>query len=205
MLCSCAAAGRAVQHQQMARPRPLEASTFIILLGTLLAYHGGVEARAPYRSRHAQTPSPAWLPRRFYGESAATTADTVPCEGQTAQEHLRESSLSVLRVAAVLRGGRSMGQQSGTQDEKSEGNELAEEGHDEEAGGEDEEEQEQEEQEEVVLYDEREVEWMMQQLCMYQTRTALISKPLAAKVCTSLNTYLYVAKHLCFSKRLARR
>lgn len=32
------------------------------------------------------------------------------------------------------------------------------------------------------LYDDRAVEWMMQQLCMYQTRMALISKPLAAKV-----------------------
>lgn len=31
-------------------------------------------------------------------------------------------------------------------------------------------------------YDDRAVEWMMQQLCMYQTRMALISKPLAAKV-----------------------
>lgn len=44
-------------------------------------------------------------------------------------------------------------------------------------GGEDEEEFE------PVLYDEKAVEWMMQQLCMYQTRTALISNPLAAKVC----------------------
>eukprot|EP00904_Undaria_pinnatifida_P013179 jgi/Undpi1/8992/HiC_scaffold_26.g11453.m1 len=42
-------------------------------------------------------------------------------------------------------------------------------------GGEDEEEFE------PVLYDEKAVEWMMQQLCMYQTRTALISNPLAAK------------------------
>ncbi|CAM9862592.1 unnamed protein product [Ectocarpus fasciculatus] len=46
-------------------------------------------------------------------------------------------------------------------------------------GGED---QEQEEEEvEPVLYDEKAVEWMMQQLCMYQTRTALISNPLADK------------------------
>lgn len=37
-------------------------------------------------------------------------------------------------------------------------------------------------EEEAVLYDEKAVEWMMQQLCMYQTRTALISNPLAAKV-----------------------
>lgn len=41
---------------------------------------------------------------------------------------------------------------------------------------------EEEDEEEIVLYDEKAVEWMMQQLCMYQTRTALISKPLAAKV-----------------------
>lgn len=44
------------------------------------------------------------------------------------------------------------------------------------------EEDEEEEEEEAVLYDEKAVEWMMQQLCMYQTRTALISNPLAAKV-----------------------
>lgn len=42
--------------------------------------------------------------------------------------------------------------------------------------------QEEDDEEEVVLYDEKAVEWMMQQLCMYQTRTALISNPLAAKV-----------------------
>lgn len=36
--------------------------------------------------------------------------------------------------------------------------------------------------EEAVDYDEKAVEWMMQQLCMYQTRTALISRPLAEKV-----------------------
>lgn len=41
--------------------------------------------------------------------------------------------------------------------------------------------QEEDDEEEVVLYDEKAVEWMMQQLCMYQTRTALISNPLAAK------------------------
>lgn len=39
-----------------------------------------------------------------------------------------------------------------------------------------------EEEEGKVEYDEKAVDWMMQQLCMYQTRTALISKPLAAKV-----------------------
>lgn len=42
--------------------------------------------------------------------------------------------------------------------------------------------EDEQEEEEAVLYDEKAVEWMMQQLCMYQTRTALISNPLAAKV-----------------------
>lgn len=42
--------------------------------------------------------------------------------------------------------------------------------------------EQEDDEEEVVLYDEKAVEWMMQQLCMYQTRTALISNPLAAKV-----------------------
>ncbi|CAM9227215.1 unnamed protein product [Hapterophycus canaliculatus] len=46
--------------------------------------------------------------------------------------------------------------------------------------GQEDEEKEEEEKEEV-LYDEKAVEWMMQQLCMYQTRIALISNPLAAK------------------------
>lgn len=44
------------------------------------------------------------------------------------------------------------------------------------------EDEQEDDEEEVVLYDEKAVEWMMQQLCMYQTRTALISNPLAAKV-----------------------
>lgn len=43
------------------------------------------------------------------------------------------------------------------------------------------EDEQEDDEEEVVLYDEKAVEWMMQQLCMYQTRTALISNPLAAK------------------------
>ncbi|CBJ27241.1 conserved unknown protein [Ectocarpus siliculosus] len=71
-----------------------------------------------------------------------------------------------------------MRQTAGEKDEESQ----EEEDEDEETmtGGEEDEEQEEEEVE-PVLYDEKAVEWMMHQLCMYQTRTALISNPLAEK------------------------
>lgn len=62
------------------------------------------------------------------------------------------------------------------------GDELQEKDEEDEEEVLEEEEDEDEDEEEVVLYDEKAVEWMMQQLCMYQTRTALISSPLAAKV-----------------------
>eukprot|EP00752_Nemacystus_decipiens_P011033 g9802.t1 len=82
-----------------------------------------------------------------------------------------------MRIATVLRGGRSMRQsRTGDDDSKEQKNDQED-----EEGALGEEEEEDEEEDEVVLYDEKAVEWMMQQLCMYQTRTALISSPLAAK------------------------
>lgn len=94
------------------------------------------------------------------------------------RDEAQQQSLG-MRIATVLRGGRSM-RQSRAGDEEIEDQENDEQ--DEEVLGEAEEEEEGEEEEELVPYDEEAVEWMMQQLCMYQTRVALISNPLAAKV-----------------------
>ncbi|CAM9697441.1 unnamed protein product [Ectocarpus sp. 8 AP-2014] len=176
----------------MARPRPVETSTFVLVLGTLLAGRGGIEAVAPFQSRHVQHTrrgAAGWAHRRggaaAEAAAAAVAAELAPCEKKeamttTTTTPLRggvQQSLGV-KITAALRGGRSMRQTAREEDEESE----EEEEEDEEMmiGGEDDEEQEAEEVE-PVLYDEKAVEWMMQQLCMYQTRTALISNPLADK------------------------
>lgn len=123
--------------------------------------------------------------------AAGTTAELVPCERGFKEAMTTRTTPSSpggmkqsvgVTIAAALRGGRSM-RQSGAADEVD--NSFEEEVGEEkgEHGGEDQEQQEEgEEDEEVVQYDGKAVEWMMQQLCMYQTRTALISNPLAAKV-----------------------
>ncbi|CAM9110709.1 unnamed protein product [Ectocarpus sp. 4 AP-2014] len=73
-----------------------------------------------------------------------------------------------------------MRQTAGEEDEESQEDEDEVEDEEMMTGGAEDDEQEAEEVE-PVLYDEKAVEWMMQQLCMYQTRTALISNPLAEK------------------------
>lgn len=79
---------------------------------------------------------------------------------------------SANRIAALLRGGQSSrcAVADGTLQDR-EGEEMKVKVEAEGAPG-----------DEGVEYDEKAVEWMMQQLCMYQTRTALISGPLAVKV-----------------------
>lgn len=79
------------------------------------------------------------------------------------------------RIAVELRGGQS-GRRAAVADDAVVLNDT------EEDEGEDEVEQGEDGDEERVGYDEKAVEWMIQQLCMYQTRTAFISGPLAEKV-----------------------
>lgn len=163
----------------MTRPRPLESSAFVLVLGTLLAYHGGVEAVAHFQPHHVSRLG--WVHRKAGAAGAAgVAAELVPSERTTAAMVMSTPSRDGARqslgmsIATVLRGGRSMRQSRAVDDERDQDNE---EDDAEEVLGE-----EEEEEEEVVLYDEKAVEWMVQQLCMYQTRTALISNPLAAKV-----------------------
>lgn len=173
----------------MARSRTLESSAFVFLLGTLLAHRGGTEAATPFQYRHAPQSRPVlgWVHRRRgAGEDAGTTPEPVRCDGGLASTTATALSRSVsqqslgVQIAAALRGGRSMRQMAEEEDS------VDEEEDDLRGDGEQEEKEEEEggkEGEEEVLYDDKAVEWMMQQLCMYQTRVALISNPLAAKVC----------------------
>eukprot|EP00903_Cladosiphon_okamuranus_P005559 g5535.t1 len=170
----------------MAPPRPLESSAFVLVLGTLLANHGVIEA-VHFQPHHvSEAVGPV---HRTAGAAAGAggsiTEELAPCERSTAaaarttptRGEVQQQSLG-MRIATVLRGGRSTLQRHGG-DEEIEYQEDDEE--DEGALEEEEEEEGGEEEEEVVPYDEKDVEWMMQQLCMYQTRVALISNPLAAK------------------------
>ncbi|CAM9885913.1 unnamed protein product [Ectocarpus sp. 12 AP-2014] len=180
----------------MARPRTVETSTFVLVLGTLLAGRGGIEAVAPFQSRHVQHTrrgGAGWAHRRggaaaeAAAAAAAVAAELAPCAKKEATTTTTtapwrggvQQSLGV-KIAAALRGGRSMRQTAGDEDEESQEDEDEVEDEEMVTGGEEDEEQEAEEVE-PVLYDEKAVEWMMQQLCMYQTRTALISNPLAEK------------------------
>lgn len=160
---------------EMARSRPIEPSTFVLVLGVLLAHQGSIDAFSAYQYRHNPgKPSLGWLPHRSTTADNGPSAELVPFESDRAQAHDGVPSLGI-KVAAALRGGILMRQSSKGDEEKENeetGDAVTAEGSDEEP----------EDEEEAVLYDEKAVEWMMQQLCMYQTRTALISKPLAAKV-----------------------
>lgn len=187
----------AIMMSSMARPRPVETWTFVLVLGTLLAGRGGIEAVAPFQSGHVQHTrhGGAGSAHRRGGAAAEAAAAAVAAElvlyekkdatTTTTNAPLRggaQQSLG-LKIAAALRGGRSMRQTAGEEDQESQQEEEEEQEEDEMMTGEEEDEEQEEEGEvEPVLYDEKAVEWMMQQLCMYQTRTALISNPLAEKV-----------------------
>ncbi len=173
----------------MTRPRPLESSAFVLVLGTLLAHRGSIEAVAHFQPHHVQEQQTrGWVHRRGGVADAGTRGirtELVPCQRDSTEvmktTDVARQSLG-MRIAAALRGGQSrrQGRTTDIDGDVDSDEEEAEEG----LEGEEEEEQEGEEEEEVVLYDEKAVQWMMQQLCMYQTRTALISNPLAAKVLT---------------------
>jgi len=152
-------------------------------MGALLAHRGSIEAVARFRPHHVQEQQTSgWVHRRGGVAGAGNRgmrAELVPCERNSAEvmkiTGAARQSLG-MRIATALRGGQSRRQDRTTDIDRDEES-------DEEAGEEEEEGmEEEEEEEEVILYDEKAVEWMMQQLCMYQTRTALISNPLAAKV-----------------------
>lgn len=162
----------------MARRR--EPSAFALVLGTLLAHGTGIEALAPQQSRHIH--SRGGLPERS-DQRTLRAPELARCDRADSAGGVVVPSV-VLDIAASLRGGRSI-KRSGAGKKEKEDAERDPDGHGVATEGAYEagvDEQGEEQEDEQVLYDERAVEWMMQQLCMYQTRTALISQPLAAKV-----------------------
>lgn len=170
----------------MLLPRPLGSSAFVLVLGALLAHHSGIEALAPRQPRHINPQPIGWLSNRLGEAAPALSSELVPCDMRENTRTLGGIPSLGIRVAAALRGGRSMRQSSVVDSDEEEHEEADNEEMD--SAGMVEGREEEVEDGEGVTYDEQAVEWMMQQLCMYQTRTALISKPLAAKVPLMLDT-----------------
>lgn len=163
----------------MLRPRRRDRHSSLLLVVAFLAKCGVGNGALSFESHNAltsgfRTPSRHLLDVRDSGAETTMMEKDVHCRTSEPSKLSYRLQPSSDMLARVLRGGQTMRQRSNNAgDLEDEDEELGEAGlQDEglEADG------------ETPHYNEKAVEWMMQQLCMYQTRTALISRPLAAKV-----------------------
>lgn len=162
----------------MVHKKTWEELAFAIMLGTLLS-ESGISTKAGSLGRYSAPGAVSSSSTRHTDLLLGPGTETWMPERRESSgyaERVMVSSWRTLpastRFAATLRGGQATRRAADTgTDEEDQLDGLNVEPN---VGDEDE--------EATVEYDEEAVEWMMQQLCMYQTRTALISRPLAAKV-----------------------
>ena len=175
----------------MIRRRSCQAFALTFVPIIIIGCGCGNDARPAHQTRFDySTPWESRWPRRLHSSPKSDRAiqqAPTPLLGRLTRVH---DEIHVLEstVAATLRGGETIGHRIADEEDEETTNQEHE-NHDVIGLDGASDTPEQLAEEESVLYDERAVEWMMQQLCMYQTRLALISKPLAAKV-----LYEYVEK-----------